>query len=59
VTDAERMEAVLDDPYILLHQGKIGAITDLLPLLEKVAQAGKPLVIVARTSRAKPCRRSS
>src|SRR5213082_1684123 len=47
VTDAERMEAVLDDPYILLHQGKIGAIADLLPLLEKVVQAGKPLVIVA------------
>ncbi|HMC70184.1 MAG TPA: chaperonin GroEL, partial [Mycobacteriales bacterium] len=47
VTDAERMEAVLDDPYILLHQGKISAIADLLPLLEKVVQAGKPLVIVA------------
>ncbi|HEU5033665.1 MAG TPA: chaperonin GroEL [Mycobacteriales bacterium] len=47
VTDAERMEAVLDDPYILLHQGKIGAIADLLPLLEKVVQAGKPLFIVA------------
>jgi len=47
VTDPERMEAVLDDPYILLHQGKIGAIADLLPLLEKVVQAGKPLVIVA------------
>src|SRR5437588_9713073 len=36
VTDAERMEAILDDPYLLLHQGKIGAIADLLPLLEKV-----------------------
>src|SRR5437868_4012352 len=36
VTDPERMEAVLDDPYILLHQGKISSITDLLPLLEKV-----------------------
>ena len=47
VTDPERMEAVLDDPYILLHQGKIGAIADLLPLLEKVVQAGKPLLIVA------------
>src|SRR3954471_4727302 len=47
VTDPERMEAVLDDPYLLLHQGKIGAIADLLPLLEKVVQAGKPLVIVA------------
>ncbi|NPC97510.1 chaperonin GroEL [Nocardioides sp. zg-DK7169] len=47
VTDQERMEAVLDDPYILLHQGKISAITDLLPLLEKVIQAGKPLFIIA------------
>jgi len=47
VTDAERMEAVLDDPYILLHQGKIGAISDLLPLLEKVIAAGKPLFILA------------
>ena len=47
VTDAERMEAVLDDPYILLHQGKIGAIADLLPLLEKVIAAGKPLFILA------------
>src|SRR3954464_15261192 len=47
VTDAERMEAVLDDPYILLHQGKISSISELLPLLEKVIQAGKPLFIVA------------
>jgi chaperonin GroEL len=47
VTDAERMEAVLDDPYILLHQGKISAIAELLPLLEKVMQAGKPLFILA------------
>jgi chaperonin GroEL len=47
VTDAERMEAVLDDPYILLHQGKISAISDLLPLLEKVIQAGKPLFILS------------
>jgi chaperonin GroEL len=47
VTDAERMEAVLDDPYILLNQGKISAIADLLPLLEKVVQTGKPLLIVA------------
>ncbi len=47
VTDAESMEAVLDDPYILLHQGKIGAIADLLPLLEKVIAAGKPLFILA------------
>ena len=47
VTDPERMEAVLDDPYILLHQGKISAIADLLPLLEKVIQSGKPLLIIA------------
>ena len=47
VTDQERMEAVLDDPYILITQGKISAIADLLPLLEKVIQAGKPLFILA------------
>jgi chaperonin GroEL len=47
VTDAERMETVLDDPYILLNQGKISSISDLLPLLEKVVQAGKPLFIIA------------
>jgi len=47
VTDPESMEAVLDDPYILLHQGKISAIADLLPLLEKVIGAGKPLFILA------------
>ncbi|MEP6464634.1 MAG: chaperonin GroEL, partial [Frankiaceae bacterium] len=47
VTDTERMEAVLDDPYVLLHQGKISAVAELLPLLEKVVQAGKSLLIVA------------
>ena len=47
VTDAERMEAVLDDPLILLVQGKVSALQELLPLLEKVIQTGKPLVIVA------------
>jgi chaperonin GroEL len=47
VTDAERMETVLDDAYVLLNQGKISAIGDLLPLLEKVVQAGKPLFIIA------------
>jgi chaperonin GroEL len=47
VTDAERMEAVLDEPYILLHQGKISSIAELLPLLEKVIKSGKPLFIVA------------
>ena len=44
VTDPERMEAVLEDAYVLIHQGKISAVADLLPLLEKVAQAGKPLL---------------
>jgi chaperonin GroEL len=47
VTDAERMEAVLEDAYVLINQGKISAVSDLLPLLEKVAQAGKPLLIIA------------
>jgi len=47
VTNTEAMEAVLDDPYILLYEKKITAVADLLPLLEKVARAGKPLVIVA------------
>src|SRR3954464_3784815 len=47
VTDAERMEAVLDDPYILLNQGKISSVSALLPLLEKVVQAGKPLFVIA------------
>ncbi len=47
VTDPERMEAVLEDAYVLIHQGKISAVADLLPLLEKVIQAGKPLAIIA------------
>ncbi len=47
VTDPERMEAVLEDPYILLVQGKISAIADLLPVLELVAQSSKPLYILA------------
>src|SRR5690348_3171045 len=47
ITDSERMEAVLDDPYILIANQKIGGIKDLLPLLEQVIQAGKPLLIVA------------
>jgi len=47
VTDTERMEAVLDDPYILLVQNKIAAVSDLLPVMEKVVQAGKPLVLIA------------
>ncbi|HEV2888937.1 MAG TPA: chaperonin GroEL, partial [Frankiaceae bacterium] len=47
VTDPERMEAVLDDPYILLVNSKISAVKDLLPVLEKVMQSGKPLAIIA------------
>jgi chaperonin GroEL len=47
VTDAERLETVLDEPYILIHEGKISAVKDLLPLLEKVMQTGKPLAIIA------------
>ncbi|WP_432570441.1 chaperonin GroEL [Kineococcus sp. SYSU DK005] len=47
VTDAERQEAVLEDAYVLVHQGKISTVTELLPLLEKVLQASKPLLIIA------------
>src|SRR5213080_416114 len=47
VTDAERMETVLEDPYILIHEGKISNVKDLLPLLEKVMATGKPLAIIA------------
>ncbi|MGH2788967.1 MAG: chaperonin GroEL [Actinomycetota bacterium] len=47
VTDAERMEAVLDEPYVLIANQKISAVKDLLPVLEKVIQAGKSLLIVA------------
>jgi len=47
VTDAERMEAVLEDPYILIVNSKISAVKDVLPILEKVMQSGKPLMILA------------
>jgi len=47
ITDAERMEAVLEDPFILVANQKVGAVKDLLPVLESVIQAGKPLLIVA------------
>ena len=47
VTDPERMETVLDDPYILVVNSKISSVKDLLPLLEKVMQSGKPLAIIA------------
>jgi chaperonin GroEL len=47
VTDPERMEAVLEDPYILIHEKKISAMKDLLPVLEQLAKSGKPLLLVA------------
>jgi chaperonin GroEL len=47
VTNAQRMEAVLEDPYILITDRKISAIADLLPILEKVVQSGKPLLVIA------------
>ncbi len=47
VTDPERMEAVMDDPMLLIHDKKVSSMKDLLPILEKVAQLGKPLVILA------------
>src|SRR6266705_2779921 len=47
ITDPERMEAVLDDAYVLLHAGKISAMADFLPLLEKVAQTKKPFLVIA------------
>src|SRR5665213_2742467 len=47
VTDAERMETKLDDPYILIHEKNISSMKDLLPILEQVARAGKPLLIIA------------
>ncbi len=47
ITDPERMEAVLEDPFILIANSKIGAVKDLLPVLEQVIQSGKPLLIVA------------
>src|SRR5437588_1424923 len=47
ITDPEKMEAVLEDAYILIHDKKISSMKDLLPILEKVAQAGRPLLIVA------------
>src|SRR5690349_21400239 len=47
VTDQERMEAVLEDPYILIANSKIGSVRDILPILEQVIQSGKPLLIIA------------
>src|ERR1700731_305383 len=47
VTDSERMEVVLDDPYILIHEKKIGSMKDILPLLEQIARSGKPLLLIS------------
>jgi len=47
VTDADRMEAVAEDPYILIHEKKISSMKDMLPLLEQIAKQGKPLVVIA------------
>ncbi|MFH1202346.1 MAG: chaperonin GroEL [Candidatus Omnitrophota bacterium] len=47
VTDAERMEVLLEEPYILIHEKKISSIKDILPLLEKVSKTGKPILIIA------------
>jgi chaperonin GroEL len=47
VTDPERMEVVLEDPYVLIHEKKIGGMKDILPLLEQIARSGKPLLIIA------------
>ncbi|HXE79561.1 MAG TPA: chaperonin GroEL, partial [Vicinamibacterales bacterium] len=47
VTDPERMEAVLEDAFVLIHEKKISSLKDMLPLLEKVAQAGRPLLVIA------------
>jgi len=47
VTDAERMEAILENPFILIYEKKVSAMKDLLPLLEKIARTGKPLLIIA------------
>src|SRR6202043_3325478 len=47
VSDAERMESVLEDPYILIHEKKIANMKELLPLLEQVARSGRPILIIA------------
>ncbi|HZO91500.1 MAG TPA: chaperonin GroEL, partial [Chthonomonadaceae bacterium] len=47
VTDPERMEAVLDEPYLLLYEKKISAVADLVPIMEKVARSGRPIVLIA------------
>jgi len=54
VTDSERMEVVLEDPLILIHEKKISNLKDLLPVLERVAQAGKPLLVIAEDVEGEP-----
>ena len=51
VTDAERMETVLEEPYLLINEKKISSMKDLLPILEQIARMGKPLVIICRRCR--------
>ena len=53
VTDADRMETVLENPYILFVSSKISAVRDVVPVLEKVMQSGKPLLIIAKISKVK------
>src|SRR6201995_4818579 len=47
VTDPERMECVLEDPYILIHEKKIGSMNDVLPILEQISRAGRPLLLIS------------
>ena len=54
VTDPERMECVLEDPYILIHEKKISVMNDVLLLLEQIARAGKPLLVISEDRKAKP-----